>query len=105
MTVVEYEGLPRHATSTQTTEYQRVCCFIRGYRLPLCMSTQFLVIVDKSFDKVSDHSQLMKDIYHESQGRDKGCEIKVDLVGCIFAHDSQEVVLRVDTLRANYFII
>lgn len=60
--------LARHATSILNTEYDRVFYFIRRLKLPINMSTQSLVIVDRCYVEVLDHSRVIEEIYY------KGCE-------------------------------
>lgn len=47
--VIVYEAhfheFSRDATSILDIEYERVCCFIRGLSLPICMSTKSLIVV------------------------------------------------------------
>lgn len=72
MIVAKYESyfhkLTRQGTSIFNTEYERVRCFLRGLRLPICISTQCFVVVERFLVKVSDHTQVMEDMHHE------GCE-------------------------------
>lgn len=51
-----FHDLSTHVTSILVTEYERVCCFYRGLRLFIRMSTQSLAIVGRFFVKVTDHA-------------------------------------------------
>lgn len=59
-TGAEYEAhfhkLARHTTSIRDTKYERVLFSVCGLRLPLCISTQCLVVVAWSFVVVIDHA-------------------------------------------------
>lgn len=70
MMAMEYEAyfykLSWYTTSILETKYEKVHCFIFGLRLPIRMSTQSLVITDRSFAKVFGHAQVMEEMYCEA---------------------------------------
>lgn len=76
ITITEYEAhfheLSKYETSILDTKYERVRCFVRGLRLPIRMATQSLVVIGRTFAKVSEHAKVMKEIHRESrEGHDK----------------------------------
>lgn len=102
MMVVVYEThfnkLARNFTFILYIKYE-VCCFIRGLRVPLYMYTQSLVIEISSFAKVSNNTQVIKEIHHEAQGVAKrDLNIRPVLVGVIVSPSSEAVVHKVGTL-------
>lgn len=60
MSIIEYEvrfyKLDRHASMILPNEYKCIGCFIRGMRLPICMETQSLVSMGRSFVDISNYS-------------------------------------------------
>lgn len=72
MTVAEYESyfhdLARNIISIFDTRHDIVHCFVRGFRLPINMSTQSLAALGKSFAQVSDHTRVIMEMHCE------GCE-------------------------------
>lgn len=63
-----------------------VCCFVRGLKNPLCISTQSLVFVDRHFVEMSDHAQVIEEIDHDAKGlMINSLDISVVLEGFIVA--------------------
>lgn len=71
MIVVVYDAyfqkLSTYAISIQSVEYERVHFFARKLRHPFIMSTHILVVIGLSFNKVSSHAQVMKEMHHRAQ--------------------------------------
>lgn len=66
------------------------------------MSTQSFVIVGRPFAEVSDHSQIMKEMYYETKGvRISVFYIRVVSIGVVVTLSSKVVVLRIGTLYVN----
>lgn len=105
--IAEYEAhvyeLSRNTTFVLDIEYERVCCFIKGLRLPIRMSTQSLVTTGRSFTEVLDYSQVMKEIHYEAQGGAmiRGLDIREVSLGFIVFPNSEVVVLNVGILRVH----
>lgn len=104
MIVVEYEAysykLARYATSILDTEYARVCSFVRRLRLPIRMSNQSLVIVGRSFGKVSDHAWVIKEMHCKGcEGSDMRPRFQGNSVGVIVVLDPEIEILRVGILH------
>lgn len=58
--------MSRHASSILNIEYERVCYFVIGLRLPICMSCQSIVYAGRSFVEVYDYAWVIEDIHHEA---------------------------------------
>ncbi|WMV37689.1 hypothetical protein MTR67_031074 [Solanum verrucosum] len=72
MTISEYDTrfheLSRHAAMILPTEQKRTFCFVHGLRLQLCIKTESMASMGRSFLDVIDHTRTMEEIHRKAQG-------------------------------------
>lgn len=76
MTVIKYEAhfheFSKYATFILDIGYKRVNFLIRGLRLLICMATQSLAVVCRTFVVVLDHARVIEEMHHDDHvGHDK----------------------------------